>query len=87
MEGLNRFSEEDFMDVIPSGEFYENLERIAADEAAHVDFLVAGLENAGVAPVKPCNYNFGVSSAYDFVVASGLLEGVGVSAYLGIPPS
>lgn len=57
---------------------------ISHDEATHVDFLQKGLTAAGVTPVKPCTYAFGFKTVDDFVTISGVLEGVGVSAYLGM---
>jgi hypothetical protein len=60
---------------------------ISKDEATHVDFLQKGLIAAGVVPIKPCTYAFPGDTVEDFVTTSGMLEGVGVSAYLGAAAS
>lgn len=38
---------------------------------------------AGANPVASCTYNFGITTVRDFAVKAAMLEGVGVSAYLG----
>lgn len=53
---------------------------ISGHEKAHVDFLTKALGDSAVAE---CTYNFGVTDVNTFVATSALLEGVGVSAYLG----
>src|SRR5437667_6747418 len=82
-EGLAKFSEEDFANAGFDSAFYENLETIASDEKTHVDFLTTALTHAGHTPVKECTYNFGLTTPEAFVGLSAVLEGVGVSAYLG----
>jgi hypothetical protein len=86
-QGLKNFSQEDFLAAGFSKEFYTNLLIISSDEATHVDFLQKGLTAAGAVPVKPCTYAFPVQTVEDFVTVSGILEGVGVSAYLGAAAS
>lgn len=77
------FSEDAFLAAGFSEDFYKNLVIISNDEATHVDFLQKGLTAAGAVPVKPCTYNFPITDVHSFVLLSGVLEGVGVSAYLG----
>lgn len=82
-EGLSKFSEADFdaAGVYPG--FYNNLKEISFDEQTHVDFLTTALTAAGVVPVEACTYNFGAKDAATFLAIDNVLEGVGVSAYLG----
>lgn len=60
---------------------WKRFKEISAHEASHVAFLEKAL---GDKAVKACEYNFGdISKPATFVATSILLEGVGVSAYLG----
>lgn len=53
---------------------------IGGHEKTHVDFLEKAL---GDKAVKECKYEFGITGPDSFVATAQLLEGVGVSAYLG----
>jgi hypothetical protein len=63
--------------------FYDQLKYMAHDEEGHVTYLQAGLIAAGAAPVAACEYTFSMTTPYDFVKLASVIEGVGVSAYLG----
>lgn len=82
-EGLSKFSDADFMAAGVNPGFYNNLKQISSDEETHVTFLTTALSGAGVTPVQACTYNFGAKDAATFLAIVNVLEGVGVSAYLG----
>ncbi|KAJ6447030.1 2-methylisocitrate lyase, mitochondrial [Purpureocillium lavendulum] len=82
-QGLANFTEDDFRAAGFDATFYGNVKKVSADETAHVGFLTEALKAAGVAPVAECTYSFGVTDVKTFLATASILEGVGVSAYLG----
>jgi len=82
-EALAKFSEADFRKAGVNPEFYCNLKEIASDEATHVSFLSGALSAAGVTPTAACTYDFGADTVENYLALANILEGVGVSAYLG----
>ncbi|KAG6001220.1 hypothetical protein E4U21_004599 [Claviceps maximensis] len=82
-DGLARYTERDFAAAGFDTAFYNNIKRVAADESDHVGFLTTALKAAGVDPVAECRYNFGHTDVKTFLATASILEGVGVSAYLG----
>jgi len=88
-QALSTMSEDMFLAANFSAEFYNELLFIAHDEEQHVLYLEAGLTAAGATPVKACTYNFGAAfdSSKSFIATAAVIEGVGVSAYLGAAPS
>ncbi|KAF1730427.1 Protein rds1 [Beauveria bassiana] len=82
-DGLAKYSEQDFNSAGFDSKVYNNIKTIASDEAAHVDFLTKGLQAAGANPVAACTYDFGYKDVKSFLATASILEGVGVSAYLG----
>jgi hypothetical protein len=82
-EALAKFTLADFEKAGLKASFLDNLKEIKFDEQTHVDFLSAGLTAAGATPVAECTYNFGLTDVPTFLAIANVLEGVGVSAYLG----
>lgn len=69
------------------GTLYNQLKYIAHDEEAHVTALAAGLTAAGAKPVAACTYNFPYTDVTSFLKMASVVEGLGVSAYLGAAPA
>jgi len=82
-QGLANFTQAQFAAAGYDAVFYNNLKEISSDESTHVSFLTSALKAAGAQAVAPCTYAFGVTSVQSFIATANILEGVGVSAYLG----
>ncbi|KAI4159642.1 MAG: hypothetical protein LQ342_006409 [Letrouitia transgressa] len=82
-EGLSNFTQSDFANAGFDATFYNNLKTVSSDETTHVSFLTAALKKAGATPVSECTYAFGVTDVKTFLATASILEGVGVTAYLG----
>ena len=59
---------------------YNRYVEIGGEELQHVAFLTSALGDKAVAR---CKYEFGLTGPESFITLSALLEGVGISAYLG----
>ncbi|KAG8167050.1 hypothetical protein KVR01_002739 [Diaporthe batatas] len=79
-QGLANYTEKDFHKAGFSHDFYKNLKEIYFDEQTHVSFLAGALGNASI---KEPTFAFPSTDAKSFVQLASVLEGVGVSAYLG----
>lgn len=86
-EGLANFTWADFKKAGYSETFYKNIKEVSYDETTHVSFLTSALKAANATPVAECTYAFGVTDVNSFVATAAILEGVGVSAYLGAAAS
>lgn len=83
-EGLQNYTQADFVNAGFPDPFYANLKEISADETTHVAFLAKNLADAAV---EECVYSFPSTDPKSFVGLASVLEGVGTSAYLGAAAS
>ncbi|KAL8833140.1 MAG: hypothetical protein Q9170_004472 [Blastenia crenularia] len=86
-EGLANYTQADFVAAGFEDPFYTNLKQIYYDEQTHVSFLSEALTAAGVTPTVELQYTFPSTDVLSFITLSSVLEGVGVSAYLGAAAS
>lgn len=84
---LKNFTHAEFVAAGFEDPFYDNLQEIYYDEQTHVSFLSGALEAAKITPTVELQYNFPYTDVASFVTLSSVLEGVGVSAYLGAAAS
>ncbi|KAI4211443.1 MAG: hypothetical protein LQ351_005745 [Letrouitia transgressa] len=82
-EALANYTQADFVAAGFEDPFYANLKEIYVDEQTHVKFLSGALKAAGITPTVELQYTFPATDVKSFVTLSSVLEGVGVSAYLG----
>ncbi|KAL8868839.1 MAG: hypothetical protein Q9174_004718, partial [Haloplaca sp. 1 TL-2023] len=81
-QALEKFDEAAFTEA-GFGETRARIQIVSKDEMTHVSFLTAALKAAGATPVKECTYDFPLDDVETFLATASVLEGVGVSAYLG----
>jgi len=83
-QGLKNYSSSDFASASGLGKnTYANVQEIGSDESNHVELLTGALSAAGATPVQACTYKFPSTDAKSFLGLAQVLEGVGVSAYIG----
>jgi len=83
-QALDKFGEDTFNNA---GFNRTLISRIGSDEQTHVDFLSGAPKSLGQTPTQACTYDFGYSDINSFLATASILEGVGVSAYLGAAAS
>lgn len=81
--GLANFTADNFAAAGFAPSVHANIVEVAADEANHVKFLTGAISALNTAPVQECTYAFPVTDVASFLAVASILEGVGVSAYLG----
>ncbi|KAL8720291.1 MAG: hypothetical protein Q9225_002829 [Loekoesia sp. 1 TL-2023] len=86
-EALANYTQADFVAAGFEDPFYANLKQIYVDEQSHVSFISGALTEAGITPTVELQYTFPATDVMSFVTLSSVLEGVGVSAYLGAAAS
>ncbi|KAI4289325.1 MAG: hypothetical protein L6R35_001406 [Caloplaca aegaea] len=86
-DGLANYSQAEFVAAGFEDPFYTNLKKIYEDEKTHVSFLDTALRTANITPTVELEYTFPADDPLSFVTLSSVLEGVGVSAYLGAAAS
>ncbi|TDZ17737.1 Protein rds1 [Colletotrichum sidae] len=81
-QGLANYTEADFCEFAAgeSSKFYKNLQNIYEDEKSHVQFLETALNGSAIP--EP-SFKFPSTDARSFLALASILEGTGVSAYLG----
>jgi hypothetical protein len=81
-QGFAKFPDSDFAALGLTTTDITNLKSIGGTEQTHVTTLTSAIAGAGTQPVQPCTYNFGFTTAAAMVATAGVLENIGVSAYV-----
>ena len=82
-QGLQNFTKEDFRALGLASDFYGDMKILAAQEQQHVKTLRNAIMKLGDTPAPNCSYAFNIKNASDFIITASILEGIGVSAYIG----
>lgn len=82
-QALSKYDAKAFTDAGFDSSVRSRIATISGDEQSHVSFLSTALSAAGQTPTAACTYDFGYTDVKSFLATASILEGVGVSAYLG----
>ena len=82
-EALQKFSHSDFLKAGFADPFFTDIQQVFKDEQTHVNFLIGALKASNTTPTVELKYSFPIKDIKSFVTIASVLEGVGVSAYLG----
>jgi hypothetical protein len=82
-QGLETFTEQDFLDAGYDQEARDNLARIVENEETQVAFLSETISALGGEPVGPEEYAFPYTTLAEFLALSQQVEDVGLDAYTG----
>ncbi|KAI1007194.1 hypothetical protein K3495_g1025 [Podosphaera aphanis] len=85
-QGFAKFPDSDFAALGLDQASITNLKSIGGTESTHVSTLISAISGAGAQPAPPCTYDFKFTDAAAMVATAGVLENVGVSAYLAAAP-
>ena len=83
-QGVKNFTQDDFAAQGFDEDVYLQVDEISRHEEFHVNYLESALQELGTDPVGNCTYNFGVADPKSFLATAQVIEGLTVSAYLGI---
>jgi len=83
IEGLAKFSEEDFTDAGHPDWTRSRFKQIAAHEKTQVEFISSALTAAGAKDVLPCEYEFPYTDVNSWIDLSYMLGSISTSAYNG----
>jgi rubrerythrin len=82
-EGLEQFTEEDFVNAGYVAGVRDFIAEIGEHEAEHVEVLTSVINDLGGEPVEEAEYDFGYEDVAGFLEVAAALENTGVDAYTG----
>ena len=74
-QGLQNYSQTDFINAGFPDPFYNDLKQISAEESEHVQFLSDTLTSLGAVVSAECTYAFPSTDAASFVALANIIEG------------
>jgi plastocyanin len=83
-DGLQRFANQDFLNIGLQTSVRDYLSTIVGQEVAHVDQFTKVIQSLGGKPVAEATYDFGYADLSGFLKVAAQLENTGVAAYTGV---